>query len=337
MRHFRAWCGALMLLVSVAGVWFRIIVLPRRPENSRRGWPRRIPDGDPRPTTDGKGLRLVVNPAAGPALLPAPTEALREALPAADVRELDKADDLIKLLSDPRFGSIGAAGGDGTLAAAAAIAVARDATFVAVPGGTLNHLARDLGLDTVDDAVDAVRHGYALSMDVGTVGDRVFVNTLSFGGYAPVVDTRERLERWIGKWPALVVALVWQLPRMRPLHLEIDGRRMRVWLGWVGNGAYSPTGLGPLWREQLDDGLLDIRLVHGERRCSRTRFAAAVLTGRLARCHVYSEWTAKTLDVVCVDGPQRIAADGETFDGPARFTVAKKPNALRVAVPPPRG
>jgi undecaprenyl-diphosphatase len=206
---------------------------------------------------------------------------------------------------------------------------------VAVPGGTLNHLARDLGLETVDDAIAAVRAGYALSMDVGTLDSRTFVNTLSFGGYAPVVDTRERLQRFMGKWPALLCALVWELPRMRPLRLEVDGRPMRVWLGWVGNGVYSPPGLGPRWREHLDDGLLDIRLVHGARRFSRTRFTCAALLGRLAHCRVYSEWSAPTVDVVCLDGPQRVAADGETFDGPARFTVAKKPRALRVAVPPP--
>jgi undecaprenyl-diphosphatase len=201
----------------------------------------------------------------------------------------------------------------------------------------LNHLARDLGLDDVDDAVAAVRAGYAVLMDVGTIDGRIFVNTLSFGGYAAVVDRREQLQRWIGKWPALLVALVWELPQMQPLHLEIDGRRMKVWLAWVGNGAYSPDGLAPMWREQLDDGLLDIRVVHGARRFSRTRFTLAALAGRLPSCHVYSEWRTEQLDVVCLDGKQRIAADGEVFDGPASFTVSKQRRALRVAVPPPDG
>jgi undecaprenyl-diphosphatase len=335
MKHLRAWCAAVAALVLAVGVWVRLVVLPRRPATRPPTRPKRLPDGDACPSTDGNGLRVVVNPASGPAFVPAPTDALREALPAADIHELGEDEDLVALLSDARYGSIGAAGGDGTLATAAAVAVERDATFVAVPAGTLNHLARDLGVERVDDAIAAVRAGYALSMDIGTVNERAFVNTLSFGGYAPVVDTRERLQRFIGKWPALLCALVWELPRMRPLRLEVDGRPMRVWLAWVGNGTYSPPGLGPMWREQLDDGLLDIRLVHGARRFSRTRFTCAALAGRLSRCHVYSEWTAKTLEVVCLDGPQRIAADGETFDGPAEFTVAKKRRALRVAVPPP--
>ena len=95
--------------------------------------------------------------------------------------------------------------------------------FVAVPAGTLNHLARDLGLETVDDAIAAVRAGTATRMDLGVAGDRCFVNTLTFGGYSQVVDARERLEDRIGKWPALLVALVRELPRMEPLRVELDG------------------------------------------------------------------------------------------------------------------
>jgi undecaprenyl-diphosphatase len=335
MEHLHAWHAALLVLVAVSAVWVRQVLMPRRPADAGISRPRRIPEGDPRPTSDGIGLRIVVNPSSGPALRRSPLERLQEALPSADIHELTEDDDLGALLRDPAFGSIGAAGGDGTLAAAASAAVERDATFVAVPAGTLNHLARDLGLDDADDAIGAVRAGYAICMDVGVVDDRVFVNTLSFGGYAPVVDRREQLEHYIGKWPALLVALVWELPRMRPLQLEVDDRRMKVWLAFVGNCAYSPPGLAPRWRERLDDGLLDIRLVHGGRPFSRTRFMLAALAGRVRRSHVYSEWRAEKLTVKCLDGAQRIAADGETFDAPAEFTVSKRPRALRVAVPAP--
>ena len=207
--------------------------------------------------------------------------------------------------------------------------------FVPVPAGTLNHLARDLGVDDAEDAIAAVKAGYAASIDVGTVADRIFLNTFSFGGYSPVVDTRERWESRIGKWPALALALVREMPKMAPLRVTLDGQPARVWTAWVGNCAYSPDGLAPAWRESLDDGLLDVRVVNGAKRFSRTRFAAAALSGRLSTCSVYSERRVESLEVECLDGSQRLAADGETFDGPARFTVAKKPRALRVILPPP--
>lgn len=321
--------------VVLAGVWVRRAILPARPADARLPIPRRIPDPDARPSPDGAGVRIVVNPGSGPAWSNPPTDALREALPAADVRELQPDDDLSDVLDDPAgdLVAIGAAGGDGTLSAVAVIAAERGLPFVAVPAGTLNHLARDLGLGSVDDTVAAVRAGTVAHMDLGLAGDRCFLNTLSLGGYIQVVDARERLEGRIGKWPALVVALARELPRMAPLQLEIDGRPMRVWLSWIGNGRYDPAGLGPSWRERLDDGLLDVRVLNGARRFSRSRFVAHVLTGRLRTCPVYQEWTASSVSIRSLEGPLRLAADGETYDGPEDLKITKRVGALRVAVP----
>ena len=321
--------------LGIVALWLRIIVLPRRPRDAETPQPRRVPQGNAAPRPDGAGLRIVVNPSSGPALRASPLATLRDGLPSADVHELAEGDDLLALLRDPRFTAVGAAGGDGTLAAAASVALERDALLVAVPAGTLNHLARDLGLSSAEDAIAAVRAGYAARIDVGTIGERIFVNTLSFGGYSPVVDRRERLEPRLGKWPALLVALIRELPRMEPLRLTIDGEPVKVWLAWVGNGAYSPPGLAPAWRESLDDGLLDVRIVDGAKRFSKTRFACAALTGRLSTCGVYREEWAESVKISSLDGPLRMASDGETFDGPERFTIEKRRSALLVALPPP--
>jgi len=312
----------------------RLVVLPARPVDARVPIPRRIPNPESRPSPDGTGVRIVVNPFSGRAVTPSPSDELREGLPGADIHELGPHDDLSALLCDDDLVAIGAAGGDGTLAAVAAIAADRSLPFVAIPAGTLNHLARDLGLDEVSDAIAAVRAGTAIHMDLGMAGDRAFVNTLTLGGYSQVVDARERLESRVGKWPALLLALVRELPKMEPLRVEVDDHPMRVWLAWIGNCQYHPAGFGPRWREQLDDGLLDVRLVNGTARFSRTRFVVSVLTGRLASCRVYEERTAASLSIRSLDGPLRLAADGETFDGPTELRVSKQPRALQVAVPP---
>jgi diacylglycerol kinase family enzyme len=326
---------AVGLAAAAAGaVWVRQVVLPRRPDDAPLPIPRRIPDPDERPAPDGTGVRIVVNPSSGPAWTESPADALREGLRGAEIIELQPEDDLDQILCRDDLVAIGAAGGDGTLSAVATIAAERDVPFVAVPAGTLNHLARDLGLETVDDAIAAVRAGTVTRMDLGQAGERCFVNTLTFGGYSAVVDARERLEKRLGKWPALFVALVRELPRMEPLRVEIDGEPRRVWLAWIGNGRYDPTGFGPSWRECLDDGLLDVRIVNGARRYSRTRFTFDVLTGRLARCPVYEEHQVESLSIRSLDGPLRLAADGETYDGDVELEVTVRRQALRVAVPP---
>jgi undecaprenyl-diphosphatase len=323
---------AIAAVLMVVSMWVRQVVVPTRPPDAPTPRPERLPRGAGRPSPDGAGVRIVVNPTAGPTWSGDAVEELREGLPAADVVELQDGDDLAALLRDPAFEVIGAAGGDGTLGAAAEVAAERGVPLVAVPGGTLNHLARDLGLDTAGDAIEAVRDGGIACIDLGAASDRTFVNTLSFGGYGAVVDARERLEHRLGKWPALVVALVRELPRMQPCRLELDGARVDVWLGWIGNGAYAPPGLAPAWREDLADGLLDVRLLHGGR-LARTRFVFAALLGQLSSLGVYSERRVGSLHLRCLEGSLRLVADGETFDGPEDLVIEKRRRALQIVLP----
>jgi undecaprenyl-diphosphatase len=323
---------AIVALAAVVLVWARHLVLPARPADAPTPEPRRLPAGEGRPSPDGAGVRIVVNPSAGPAWTRAATDDLWAQLPAADIVELAEGDDLGALLRDKAYSVIGAAGGDGTLGAAAQVAAERGVPLVVVPGGTLNHLARDLGIESADDAVLAVRQGGVACIDVGLVDDRTFVNTLSFGGYSVVVDARERLEGRLGKWPALLVALARELPRMERCRLELDGVRVDVWLGWVGNGAYDPPGLAPAWREELDDGLLDVRLVHGGR-LARSRFLLAAMLGRLSMSGVYSEHLVSSLRMRSLSGPLRLVADGEPFDGGEDLVIDKRRRALQVVLP----
>jgi undecaprenyl-diphosphatase len=322
--------GGTAVAVATRRVW------PVAPRHGAHLAPRRIPDPDRRPSPDGAGVRIAVNPTSGPALAAAPTELIAKGLPGADVVELQDGDDLSEVL---RRGTedavaVGAAGGDGTLNAAACVALELGVPLVPVPAGTLNHLARDLGLTKVDDAVDAVRAGTVVRMDVGLFDGRPFLNTASFGGYTEIVDAREQLERRVGKWPALALALVRVLRKLAPLPVEIDGRRRDVWLVFVGNCRYAPAGFGPSWRDRLDDGLLDVRLVDGRHPLARTRLVLAVLTGTLARCAVYEERRVERLEIRSVDGPLRVAVDGEVFDAGRHVIVEKRPRALAVHVPP---
>ena len=81
---------------------------------------------------------------------------------------------------------LGVAGGDGTVAAVAAVAAEADCPLVVVPAGTRNHFARDLGLDTRNPAraLTALVDPEPVRVDLGSVGSRVFVNNVSFGVYA---------------------------------------------------------------------------------------------------------------------------------------------------------
>ena len=85
---------------------------------------------------------------------------------------------------------LGMAGGDGSQALVASIAVEHDLPFVCVAAGTRNHFALDLGLDRRDprQSVYAFRDAIERRVDYATVNDRFFVNNVSLGVYATIVQ-----------------------------------------------------------------------------------------------------------------------------------------------------
>src|SRR6266705_3289842 len=87
-------------------------------------------------------------------------------------------------------------GDDGSQAAVAAVAAEHDLPFVCVPAGTRNHFALDLGIDRHDvvGALDAFTEGYERSVDLARVNGRVFVNNVSFGVYAAIVQSGDYRE-----------------------------------------------------------------------------------------------------------------------------------------------
>jgi undecaprenyl-diphosphatase len=288
------------------------------------------------PSPEGEGLVVVVNASAGSA--DKVVEELRAELPGAEIVEVDAGagDDLSAALEDAadRARILGVAGGDGTVNAAAEVAAACKMALVVVPGGTLNHFAHALGVETIADAASAVRDGRVVAVDRADIDGHTFLNTGSIGSYTELVDAREKLERRIGKWPAMVVALFHVLRHSEPVAVELDGVATTVWMVFIGNCRYHPDGFGPSWRERLDDGILDIRIVHGHP-WSRTRLLASVLTGTLGRCRVYEQRCVPRMQVRSLDGPLRLARDGEVFDGSNEFDICKADAPLHVFVPAP--
>jgi undecaprenyl-diphosphatase len=290
------------------------------------------------PAPDGTGIGFVVNTGAGSgwAGSPDPASQLAEALPKADIVQPDDPSELpdeLERLATSGVRALGIAGGDGSINTAAGVALKHHLPLVVVPAGTLNHLARDLGVETVADAIEAVQGGQAIEIDVARIAGRPFLNTASFGSYVALVDAREELEGDIGKWPALVVALVRVLRRGAPVEVRVDGERHRLWIVFVGNCRYEPEGMAPTWRERLDDGQLDVRVADASAPFARLRLVAAILTGRLGRSPVFRTWCTTSMHVESADGPLRLARDGETFDGPHAFDIVKNGDRLAVYTP----
>src|SRR6476659_7540173 len=75
---------------------------------------------------------------------------------------------------------VGIAGGDGSIRVAAEELAHSETALLPIPEGTLNHFARAVGIERVDDAVAA---NATRTVDLGRVNDRGFVNNSSIGFY----------------------------------------------------------------------------------------------------------------------------------------------------------
>ncbi|MEV3961021.1 phosphatase PAP2 family protein [Nocardia sp. NPDC050193] len=310
---------------------------------TRRWWPVRESDEararlvrEAPVLAEGKGLVVMVNPMSGAANYD-PTDDIAAALPAAVVLRTRPDVDCAELLeqaiaehSEP-VAALGVAGGDGTVAAVAAVALRRELPLVVIPTGTLNHFARDLGVYDLLEVVDATGVGEAVAVDIAGVqygdatemGTRHLINTFSLGSYPDLVRLREKWQpRW-GKWPAFAAALVVTLRQAEPIEIYLDDQWQRVWFLFVGNGPYHPHGAVPAFRDRLDSGLLDVRWLRADLRWSRTRAVVALLLAAIGHSRVYGERQLSEL-FVYLPRPESLAADGEVFGSAThlRFSVA---------------
>lgn len=284
---------------------------------------------------EGEGLVLVANRASGTADR---VGALHDALPAAEVVECapeEVGDELEKAAARARV--LGVCGGDGTVNAAARVALRHGLPLAVLPGGTLNHFAADLGVADERLLARAVRHGEAVRVDAGRFasGDRegLFLNTLSLGVYPELVRVRDRWSRRIGGWPAGVLGALRVLRAgEHPLEVEVGGEPRPLWVLFVGNGIYHRVGLTPGRRTDLADGLLDVRVVHGGRRPA-LRLLAAAVAGPLTRSPAHSAVQVNRLRLTGVAPGTPLAYDGEVTSVSGEVTLEKLPEALTVYRP----
>ncbi|MFE7358273.1 bifunctional phosphatase PAP2/diacylglycerol kinase family protein [Streptomyces sp. NPDC057543] len=290
----------------------------------------------------GQGLVVVVNEESGTAT--ATASLVRSALPGADVVEC-APDELSAELEKAagRGRALGVCGGDGTVNRAAAVAAAHGVPLAVFPGGTLNHFAYDLGIETVDDTCAALLAGDAVRVDLGRFrpgpegpggAHGYFLNAFSMGVYPELVRAREHWAPRVGGWSAGVLA-AWKVLRGdRPLEAEVEGRRRPLWLLFVGNGLFQRVGPAPGRRHNLADGLLDVRVVHGGR-TPGLRLLAAAVAGPLTRSPVHAAQRRHRVRITGLTPGTPYAFDGEVAYSRHELMIDKLPEAVTVYCPMP--
>lgn len=278
----------------------------------------------------GEGMTIVVNKESGSA--GGARVEIGELLPAAKIIIWDPGTPLGDSVGSGHR-ALGVAGGDGTVAASADLAVQQGVPLAVFPAGTLNYFAEALGLPDHAATSAVVESGSAGEVNVATIDGVPFLNTAGIGGYPEMVKLREKLTHRMGKWPAAAYALYRVAQGHRPLDLVINGSPLSVWAVFVGNGAYTPRGLAPSWRNHLADGILDVQYLRADRRFSRTLAVLFSLLGLVNRTAVFGAVQAPRIEITSLSGPIPTAHDGEVTNPVERTVLEVLPQRLTVYKP----
>ncbi|MFB7586773.1 diacylglycerol/lipid kinase family protein [Streptomyces sp. NPDC056169] len=355
---------AVLVLYVVGGVWGNALVALafwgvalgcartalRRPDHERNALMRGVRVPRPRRPV------LIMNPKSGGGKvgrfgLVARAEALGARVVLLDLSAETDVTALARKAVADGADLLGVAGGDGTQALVAAVAAEHDLPFLVISAGTRNHFAMDLGLDRTDPAtcLKALTDGEELRVDLGSVAGRPFVNTVSFGVYADVVQRPEYRDAKAGTAVDVLPDLL-QGGEGARLDATVDTVRLAAQQALlVSNNAYAapdPFGVASAHRPRLDRGELGVIGVRVDGAAQ-----AAELAVRGTQAAGLNVLTARRVEVVGNPGSPNgssngsgsghggsagtiaVAVDGEALTLPTPVVCTLRPGALRVLVP----
>jgi len=233
---------------------------------------------------------------------------------------------------------LGMAGGDGSQALVASIAIEHRLPFVCVSAGTRNHFALDLGLNRNDprESMFAFRDAVERRVDYATVNGRLFVNNVSLGVYAQIVHEESYRDAKVQTTTQLLPEILGR--QAEPFDLQFtmpDGRAVDgAILVMVSNNPYV-LGASPdnAQRRRLDSGRLGVFAITTSTGAAAARLMTSSATGLRRRSASWHEFTTTSFEVRSRSGTALAGVDGEALELPAPMRFEIHPLGLTLLVP----
>ena len=268
--------------------------------------------------------------------------AMRAAGIAGDIELLDGAGVASRAREAVKAGAalVIAGGGDGSISAAAGAIAGSETVLGILPLGTLNHLARDLGIPfDIGQAAAIIGKGYERHIDVAELNGRVFVNNSALGLYPLMVIDRDAQAKRLGrsKKVAMAIAAARTIVRFRHSRVTIcaDGNRLRIDtpLLFIGNNDYDVALPTAGKRACLSAGKLCVLALRKKGRWGLFAVAMRALLGRTRGDDMIRLDAVEELRVESRRSHVTVSIDGETepLKSPLIYTIRK--GALRVRAP----
>ncbi len=234
-----------------------------------------------------------------------------------------------------------AAGGDGTVLAVAEALLGSGRALAVLPLGTVNALARDLGLALdVQTAVQQLPVLEARAIDIAEVNGRPFLHNVIIG-LIPSIAVGRELVRGGGVQRKLQFAsfMLRRFARAKRIALalrldDVVTRVERVQTLVVANNSYDQRFGAILARRRLDRGTLTAYLIRSFRFADAARLAFEMALGRWRDDPVIQYEKVKSLTVASKKKRLLVTMDGEVLTLETPLVFAVRPKSLDVLAPP---
>jgi diacylglycerol kinase family enzyme len=233
---------------------------------------------------------------------------------------------------------LGMAGGDGSQALVASIAVEHGLPFVCVSAGTRNHFALDLGLNRDDprESMYAFRDAVERTVDFATVNGRFFVNNVSLGVYAKIVQEDAYRDAKVDTTKTLLPQMLgrqaepFDLQFTTPDGDEVDGAILVM----VSNNPYViGTSLDNAQRRRLDRGELGVFAVTTSTGSEAARLLTATALGQRGRSRFWREFATARFEIRSRSGTAFAGIDGEALELATPLDFRSHSRGLTLLVP----
>ena len=231
------------------------------------------------------------------------------------------------------------AGGDGSIHHAIQALVGTEGILGIVPVGSVNHLARDLGIP-LDwrAAFDVALRGEMRQIDVGLVNGRYFLNSIMLGIYPTLSTYREKFRSTHSKWVAYAKAIRLALRNFPHVTMvvELDDRveTVRTQMFTVAVNAYDLSQVGLVSPKiTFNDGRLSMYSLSFMRRLEFIAAAARFFRGRVDEISGFRRVRTRQLRIDTPRRKLRLSVDGEVMELETPLQVGVVPASLLVRAP----
>lgn len=292
-------------------------------------------------------LKVIYNPTAGRGKarrwVREVEEYLRGRGARADCEPSTSADDLVRIASESSragYDRVVVCGGDGTLNLAIREFDLSKGTLALIPTGSGDDFARVTGIPRdIRRACENVLSGRVAEVDVALANNLRYLGVAGLGFDSEVADFANRNVKFLRGSAVYLYAIFRVLPRFTPrpvqLRTENGARGLNIMFAAVGNTRQYGGGIKITPDASIDDGLLDLCIVHETTRAQLLKTLPLAYTGAHVRSPFVEMGRGREFHFAS-EQSMAVYADGEPLTRtPVSFGVAAERLKVVLPVTPP--